>query len=104
MLQEAGEIRVQAVRATVKMDLFKIGDQLTELPEIEEDDFAGPPFCSYPLLPDGHSFKQIKINSLQEKLVVATQRYAFQDALEELDTGSYIRFRQPWESVSNRLS
>jgi hypothetical protein len=44
---------------------------LTELPEIEEDDFAGSPFGPNLIFPDRHSFEEIQIYPLQEKLIIA---------------------------------
>ena len=55
VLQKPGEVRIQAIWATMKVDVLKVGDQLTELAEIEENDLTGSPFAPNSFLPHRHS-------------------------------------------------
>jgi len=64
VLQKPGEVRIQAIWAAMKVDMFKVGDQLTELAEIEENDLTSSPFAPNSLLSHGHSLEKIEVDAL----------------------------------------
>jgi hypothetical protein len=80
------------------MDVLEVGYQLTEFPEIEEDDFPCATICANPLFPDRHSLQKIEEHALKEQLVIAAERYPLEDSLEEFDTSINLFLFQPRKS------